>query len=106
MQTLRTTSRPEQRSGARFDTVMPVDVHGSEGWTRNISSTGVYYETDADQQVGSLVNLTIQFTLSGKRQHLLCEGKVVRVDRGNDRQGVAAQLLTPFFSTAPETASP
>ena len=92
----------DQRASVRFDTVMPLDVQGIEGWTRNISSSGVYFETDASQEIGSLVNLKIEFTLEGKRHQLLCEGKVVRVDQQNDRIGVAARLLTPFFSSADE----
>jgi hypothetical protein len=92
----------DQRAAARFDTVLPVSVEGAEAWTRNISSTGIYFETDVAPEVGSLVNFTVEFTLQGKRNRLLCEGKVVRVDHGDERIGVAARLLTPFFAPAEE----
>lgn len=90
----------DNRASTRFDSVMPIEMQGVEGWTRNISSTGVYFETDASQEVGSRVNLTLEFTLEGKHHRLLCEGEVVRVDQASDRVGVAARLLTPFFAAA------
>jgi len=59
------------------------------GATHNISAQGVYFETDVRQEVGSLVNFTLEFTLYGERHQLLCEGKVIRVERiretGNGR---------------------
>jgi hypothetical protein len=88
----------EQRSAARFDTALPVHVAGSTGATHNISAQGVYFETDVRQEVGALVNFTLEFTLYGQRHQLLCEGKVIRVDTGNGRVGVAARLVTPFFA--------
>jgi hypothetical protein len=87
----------DHRGAARFDTAMPVAIEGSLGQTQNISATGVYFETDVRQEVGELVNFTVEFTMYGKRHRLLCEGKVVRVDDHGDRIGVAARLLAPFF---------
>lgn len=91
------------RAAVRFDTEMPVRVDGAEAIARNISSNGIYFETDLRPVVGALVNLTIEFTLHGQRQRLECEGKVVRVDARDGRVGVAARLLAPFFADpAPE----
>ena len=88
----------DQRAAVRFDTEMPVRIDGAEGIARNISSTGIYFETDVRQELGALVNLTIEFSLHGQRQRLQCEGKVVRVDARDGRVGVAARLLAPFFA--------
>ena len=52
--------------------------------------------------IGSLLNLNVQFTHGGKQHWLACEGKVVRVTQADGRNGVAAQLLTPFFETTQE----
>jgi hypothetical protein len=87
----------EQRNAVRFDTAMAVGLDGAAGHTQNISAHGVYFETDVEQRVGALVNLTLEFTLYGRRHQLLCEGKVVRVDQNGDRIGVAARLVAPFF---------
>ena len=87
----------DQRTAVRFDTGLPVQIEGSAGQTQNISAQGVYFETDVLQRVGSLVNFTVEFTLQGRKQRLLCEGKVVRVDVHDGRVGVAARLLAPIF---------
>lgn len=87
----------EQRGEARFDTALPVTMAGATGATHNISAQGIYFETDVRQEVGALVNFTLEFTLHGERHQLLCEGKVVRVEGEGRRVGVAAQLVTPFF---------
>ena len=89
--------RREQRVTERFDTTMPVSVGGMPGVTRNISARGVYFETDVAQRLGALVNFTVEYTLQGRKRYLLCEGKVVRVERQGGRVGVAARLVAPFF---------
>jgi hypothetical protein len=87
----------EQRGAERFDTTLPVSVSGARGRTHNISAHGVYFESDMPQSVGALVNFTVEYTLYGRTHRLLCEGKVVRVERQGDRVGVAARLVAPLF---------
>lgn len=87
----------EQRRADRFDTDMPVHVAGSVGQAHNVSAQGIYFETEIRQEPGSLVDITLEYTLYGRRQRLLCEGKVVRVEPRGERLGVAARLLAPFF---------
>ncbi len=96
------TSPSDHRTAARFDTALAVDVEGLSAQTRNISATGLYFETDVDLPLGSLLNLSVQFTQGGHKHWLACEGKVVRVSHADGRNGVAARLLTPFFSPAEE----
>ena len=93
---------PDHRAAERFDTALTVDVEGLSARTRNISASGVYFETEVDLPIGSLLNLNVQFTHGGKQHWLACEGKVVRVTQADGRNGVAAQLLTPFFETTQE----
>ena len=86
-----------QRVTERFDATLPVTVAGMPGETHNISAHGVYFETDALQRVGALVNFTVEYTLLGRKHRLLCEGKVLRVEKQGNRVGVAARLVAPFF---------
>ncbi|MFC5497563.1 PilZ domain-containing protein [Caenimonas terrae] len=93
---------PDHRAAARFDTAMTVDVSGHKAEAHNISATGVYFETDVDMPLGSLVNLSVQFTHGGRKHWVSCEGKVVRVTHADGHHGVGAQLTTPFFSPEEE----
>lgn len=97
-----TFTRAEHRNAARFDTALDVDVEGLSVRTRNISATGVYFETKVDLPLGSLVNINVQFTQGGQKQWLACEGRVVRVAHADGQNGIAARLLTPFFSPLEE----
>lgn len=96
------TEDPDHRAAARFDTALTVDVEGLSARTRNISASGVYFETEVDLPIGTLLNLNVQFTHGGKQHWLSCEGKVVRVTHADGHNGVAAQLLTPFFAPTQE----
>lgn len=93
---------PKQGRGAdRFDTALPVEMEGAKGLTRNISATGVYFETEATQEPGSRVNFTVQVTVRGEVLKLVCEGEVVRVDHKDGMIGIAAKLGRSFFTNAP-----
>jgi acyl-coenzyme A thioesterase PaaI-like protein len=80
----------DHRAAARFDTALAVNVEGLNARTRNISASGVYFETDVDVPVGTLLNLNVQFTHGGRKHWLACEGKVVRVTTSDGQNGVAA----------------
>jgi hypothetical protein len=89
--------RRDQRAAVRFDTQMPVHTAQGPGTTHNISARGVYFETDVEPRTGALVNISIEYTLQGRKHRLLCEGKVVRVEPQGSRVGVAARLVGPLF---------
>jgi hypothetical protein len=94
----------EQRAATRFDASLPVSIDGATGETHNISAHGVYFETDVQRRPGELVNFSLEYTLHGRRHRLLCEGKVVRVDRHGGRVGVATRLVAPFFEATEEVS--
>jgi hypothetical protein len=99
---LSSATQDEHRAAARFDTALTVDVEGMSARTRNISATGVFFETDVDLPVGTLLNMSLQFQQGGRKHWLLCEGKVVRVTHADGQTGVGARLVTPFFSDVEE----
>lgn len=92
----------DHRTAARFETDLAVSVEGLSARTRNISATGVYFETDVDLPLGSRLSLNVQFTHGGRQHWLTCEGEVVRVTHEDGHTGVGARLLTPFFSPVEE----
>ncbi len=86
-------------------TVLAVDLEGSRAWTRDVSATGVYFETSDTRPLGSLVNFLLEVTVSGERINLIGEGEVVRVDAQPDGKfGIAARLRTSFLASDGDSA--
>lgn len=89
-----------ERGSDRFETELPVDIDGVQGLTRNISATGIYFETGAVHEPGSRVHFTIEMMVQGERKKLVCDGEVVRVDHKGSTIGIAARLVESFFAGA------
>ncbi len=92
----------QDRGADRFDTELPVEISGAKGLTRNISATGVYFEAQVSQEVGSHVSFTVEVTVRGEVLKLVCEGEVVRVDHKDGTVGIAAKLGSSFFTNVSE----
>ncbi len=81
----------EQRKARRFPIRLPVRIlrHGSrpamgQGETRNLSSRGVLFVSNAGVSVGERIEYVITLTTEGGPQKpvdLYCLGKVVRAER-------------------------
>lgn len=96
-----------KRASDRFDTDMPLEIDGTSGIARNISATGVYFETDLSREPGSVVSLSIEVTMGGEKLKLVCEGQVVRVDsKRGGKVGIAARLQNSFFSNPADLIDP
>ena len=88
----------ELREAVRFTTAMPLEMEGISGFTRDVSDTGVYFETEAlTAEIGPLVNFSLQYQSGGRMQKVECEARVVRVEAHGDHLGIAAELLEPLF---------
>lgn len=97
----RDTPQGDKRADDRFDAAMPVRVDTGHGWTRDVSASGIYFESETASDIGSIISLVLEVVISRDRHRLVCEGKVVRIDKlpaGNF--GVAARLRTLFISDA------
>jgi hypothetical protein len=86
------------RAAERFATQLPIEMGRIPGLTRDISATGIYFETEAVQLPGSLVRLVVEITVRGEKLKLNCDGEVVRVDQKEGKLGIAAKLKKSFFS--------
>ena len=89
--------KPERRA-VRFETALPVEIGNLHGLARNISATGIYFETEAALALGSHVYFAVEMTVRGEKLKLACDGQVLRVDYKDGVQGVAAKLDDSFFS--------
>jgi hypothetical protein len=89
----------EQRKAQRFDLTLPVELiragiakASRQGETKNVSSSGVLFESDVTLRIGEPVEYVITLPTSpspGNKVRLRCMGKVVRLVK---ETGVAATL--------------
>ena len=93
------TMSEHHRIEEREDAALTLHLEeGIRGTTRDISTSGVYFESDADQAVGSVIDFTIDFDTPSGPMYLKCHGQVVRTERHGSRIGAAVKILESKFS--------
>jgi hypothetical protein len=93
------TDPVELRTAPRFDVAAPIELDAATAATaKNISAQGIYFLSPVPHEVGSLVNVTVEYTQGGQRHLIRCEGKVLRNEPQPDGVGVAARFVAPFFA--------
>ncbi len=94
--------QPEKRSTRRFSLELPISVRfvnngrrESAGHTRDVSSRGVFMYLDAEISEGSpiefVMTLPTEVTLA-EPIRVRCTGRVLRVTRAEQEQGVAVAI--------------
>ena len=74
---------------------VPVTLPGGlTGMTRDISASGIYFETDSEPVGDSPLAFSVEFKNEvGVGMTLRCRGQVLRVEHHGSRVGVAARIL-------------
>lgn len=88
----------ELRVAPRFGVGMPYTVDGHEGQTRDLSATGLSFDSDTAHPVGSIIDLTLRYGLDGHNFPVQCQVEVVRVVQSGQRFTIAARWCKPFFN--------
>jgi len=94
--------QPDKRSTRRFSLDLPISVRFLDndklelaGHTRDVSSRGVFMYLDTEVKVGDpiefVMTLPPEITLSNPIR-VRCTGRIVRVDKLAQEQGVAAAI--------------
>ena len=93
----------ERRTARRFTMSLPVRVRLTSDLgvvekaaeTRDVSFRGLYFLIDEQVDTGSMIEFVLtlpqQITLAGD-VHIRCFARVLRVERHNSRNGVAARI--------------
>jgi len=89
-------TRAEKRQAERIGVNMPVHVDGRQSITRDLSASGLSFESDRSYAPGDRINLTIEYLLDGHSYPLECEVEVVRVEPSGGRFTIGARLLAPL----------
>jgi PilZ domain len=83
----------ERRKGERFKLALPVQLSDGIGTTCNISTSGIFFETESAYSIGDTIRLLLNF----EYETLQCEARVVRVEARNGQFGVAVELRSYVF---------
>jgi PilZ domain-containing protein len=85
----------ERRQAVRYRVALPAELEADgTGQTRDMSASGVFFETDQSFSPGAPISLSLTFAGGVRVQ---CEGQVVRVERGEGKAGVAVALTSYRF---------
>lgn len=84
----------EKRTEMRERVALPVLLAGgATGWTRDVSASGLYFETEAASHAGGEIELAVEVEAPGRTLRLHCRGEVVRLESHGGRTGVAVKML-------------
>ena len=92
----------ERRQALRYPITLPVDLEGATGITRDVSTSGLYFETNQVFSTGAPIRLTLVLgqTCPGTPICLHCQGQIVRTDRREEETGVAVVFESFRFGPA------
>ena len=83
----------ERRKGERYKLALPVQLNNGIGTTRDISTSGIFFETESAYSIGDMIRLFLNF----EHETLQCEARVVPVEPSNGQFGVAVELKSYVF---------
>ena len=77
----------------RVRTARQVHLDHGTGITRDVSASGVFFETDVNHAAGSEINFSIEFDGPTGKMMLRCQGQIVRVEHRDGKVEVAAKII-------------
>jgi hypothetical protein len=90
--------KPDKRREERVAASLPVAMARAGGITRDVSATGIFFETDAQFAKGSTIDLAVELSSPAGRMQLKCQGEIVRVEQHGTRVGVAVKITDSVLS--------
>lgn len=91
----------EKRRAERIITSLRVRIGDSVAITRDVSASGVFFETDTDFTIGNAITFEVEFATPSGVLVLRCVGHVVRAETREKRVGVAVRIAD--FAVEPAT---
>ena len=85
----------ENRTETREQISLPLKLDdGLSAVTLDISASGLFFETDAEQRVGSLIEVEIDLDTPSGPIKFKAQGKIIRIEPHGNRMGVGVELLS------------
>lgn len=89
-----------QRDAERFGIGMEYTLDGRQGYTRDLSASGLSFESVINYPVATRIQMSLRYALDGHNFPLPCEVEVMRVEPEGNGFCVAARFCQPFFPPA------
>jgi len=84
--------RKDERKEKRVKAMLPVDLGGAAGVARDVSASGMFFETDASYAVGSPISLALNLDTPWGKVMFKCQGKIVRLEPHDRKVRVAVKF--------------
>lgn len=81
----------------RHPAAFPVTLGPKKGLVKDISATGIYFEIDQKQAVGSNIEFVLDLETPGGPMQVQCHGTVVRIEKKAGKVGIAATIEKSIF---------
>ena len=103
--------KSERRSGNRIRARVPVTVKSPDGsleasgYTRDLSSSGVFLYADAEMTPGSELEIVMVLPpelAEGKKSWACCQGAIARVEPGANGEGLGVAVTLRRMDILPE----
>ena len=92
--------KAEKRREVRVAASLPVALAKARGITRDVSATGIFFETEARFAQGNTIDLTVELTSPAGKMQFKCQGEIVRVEQHGARVGVAVKITDSILRYA------
>ena len=80
-------SKFQRDRAPRVPSRLPVVMNGKRGSTEDISATGISFEIEDEQTLGSLIHFSIELDTPGGKLIVDCEAEVMRFMAGQMKTG-------------------
>lgn len=95
-------AKPDQRhrKEERVGTALPVDLGTAAGTTRDVSASGIFFETDASHALSNAIRFTVALDTPSGKMMLRCRGDIVRIEPRDRKLGVAVKITESVMEPA------
>jgi PilZ domain-containing protein len=94
------TRQHEMRREERVSAELAVDLGTTTGITRDVSASGMYFETDATYVVGNEIRFAVDLDTPGGKMIMKCRGEIVRVRLQDGKVGVGVKIVESAMAPA------
>lgn len=95
---IRTSVKKKIRAD-RHPVSFPISIGPSKGIAKDISTTGIYFEIDQRQKIGSEIDFVLDLDTPGGPIQVQCSGTVIRIEEKPGRIGIAATINESVFKS-------